>query len=548
MKSNIAIYIAILIILSLNFTFAQEIGIFTVSPQLLEISANPGSIKEETLLISSETDLVINLELSQSLKELITIEERSINLIKDKQQFIPLKINPPLNQIPGIYTGFLSIKSSNFEKKVDFIININNKRKSLDLDLTLPIRKLKPKEELTGTLEIVNLGNFQPIKLNLNTYIKDINGNTIEKKSEITLIEKKLVYQISMTIPSIKPGNYFLDVEISSDIFTERITRAFSILEAPIIEKPSSLPKLTNSVIITLSLLALLILYLLTRNLSKKSFFILPFIILIILILIMFNTFIREKTEEITKPDYDSSLAQNVSNMLGLSKLTNEPFLKNITETFLIYIIKSSEKTKPEIKIDEDKNDLSITLEDIKLTISKIRKKYDISIISSSTGRIECNLLCIASLTLWTETVGVILSLLLIIILLKKRKHKEKITEVTPLSINQLISYTELEKNTYSTIRKFFISFLNLDYEATLEEISNEVHSTSYNDKLKTQISVLLERLNEFEYSQNHVSKKEIINEFNDILMQLGKLHENPYKPKNFLKREVINADFKKRD
>lgn len=546
-----SVLILIVTLISINITSAQENDIF-ISPSILEISTTLNSIKEATLTISSKEDTIITLEESKQFQDFLIIENKTINLIANNPTQIRIKIQPSINTIPNIYPGFITIKNKEIEKTIPLIINIKPQKSNFDLKLDLPIKKVNTGDKLTGNLEIVNLGDFKPLKLDITQKIKNINNNILETSKEIKVIDKQLVLPLQLTVPPTKSGIYFLEIEIQSDLSTERISKSFIILETQNLEQPSNITR--NSLLLfVLSVLLTIILLFIKKfyNISIKKIYIILFIIIILIIVLFISNILKvEEISQLPTISKESANSQNLSEIVSIDTLTNEPFLRNVTEHFLIYIVESYEIKKPEIKVGSTENFIFITLGDTRLEIAKSGRKFDLNIVSKSLGPVKCNLLCISKLILLSKIISIIVIVLLVFThshkkFFKKSKKPEEESEVD--RINRLLLSTEakLKKvKLFPTIRNFFIDLLNLDYEATIEEIISEITKTKFNKKIKNNTNKILNNLNIYEYSQESITKKELKKEFNILLLQIKDYMKTHINIKNI---EVNNDNIQKR-
>jgi len=263
--------------------------------------------------------------------------------------------------------------------------------------------------------------------------------------------------------------------------------------------------------------------------------------LLVIGIIISFNSFTPEDTKQPAFTVDNPSLEQNISQILGMSKLTNEPFLKNITEGFFVYVVENSKITKPQINIESSENAISITLGNAQLEISRLGKKYELFIHSQGQIPATCNLFCIWKHLFLKETIAILILIAVIILLKRKPKlHIKQKEENEQDRINNLILNLNLnKKDIFSTITTFFTQLIDLNYEATLEQLRKEISKTKFNKKIKDKIYILLDKLNDSEYSPENISKKEIKEDFKNIIIEIKEFCEKSYKHKDFSIKEV---------
>lgn len=491
-----------------------------ILPPLLKIKVQPSSVSEQILLVNSQEIKTLNLELSQELRSLISLEKTEIQV---NQEQIPISFRTLPTAIPGIYTGSLIVN----QKNIPIILDIQNQRKQLDLKINLPIKNHISETDLTAKLEVVNFGEFMPLSFSIKSQIRDLNNNIIKESKDIRIIEKNIEVPITLEIPSLNPGTYFLYIEASTDTQTDRTSEIFNVVQG---QKTEPRSYTSNTIFLVIPLILLVGLFLIFRKrLPIKKIHIILLLILILLITFILIQLPQKEDLQQFQRSHESSLKQNITNMLSLSKLTNEPFLKNASTNLLVYFIETSERVKPPIKIETTDNNIIITVGDARLVISKSRKSYNFNIVSRSLRSAECNFLCLLKYNFLTEII-IILLLILTIFFINTKKPKE--VEIPIITVEQLIQKSKKQKDLFKAARSFFITFLSLEYEPTLEELIKEIQKTRLTSK--TKIILFLDHLNNAHYDPSALHKSQLKKKFNKILEEI----EKSYKSKNIIIEE----------
>ena len=523
---------------------AQEIDTLFVSPSLIEISADIGSISENSITISSTVNDTAEITISDALTTIVFIEQKQTNITTETQSRFNISVKPSLDIQPQIIAGYIIIKTKDQTQQIPILVKIIPKRKNFDLTLDVPFKKLYPQDEIKANLEIVNLGNFQPVRIIITSKIKDFSGNVIEQSKQTSILEKENIIPIIFNIPNINKGEYILEAEIQSDSSIEKTASIISIIESQNIPQEIKKQEYPNLFLIAFIIAGMI--YSIAKIILQKKTKVYSILIIILLIIsgIIITQFLTKEITEFSFPTPLSNNIQNITKLFGISDLTNEPFLKNITEQFIIYIINSSEIKKQDIRVQSTEKEFIISLEDAKLEIIKSGKKYLFSIIQNSQGEINCNFFCKWNFLFLTETIIIIIILISMILFLKQNSTKRNLPKRED-DIIQIIEEAEknIKKDVFKAMHQFFTSFLHLEYEATIEQIKEELPKTKLEKKVSTRILSFLDKLNDFMYSAEHKNQRELKQEAQEILTDLKEIMKINIKTDtnpNYTKKEGV--------
>ena len=119
---------------------------------------------------------------------------------------------------PGVYLGELEISTKDIIKIIPIILEVQTDIVVFDSNLNLyPAGKnILPGDTFNANVRIFDLVNFERSSIEVVYSVEDFSGNTVLSETENLIIEDKLDYTKSLTLPeSTELGNYVLTVVVS---------------------------------------------------------------------------------------------------------------------------------------------------------------------------------------------------------------------------------------------------------------------------------------------------------------------------------------------
>ena len=91
-----------------------------------------------------------------------------------------------IEQTPGVYIGKISAKTDSYQKEVPVVVEIESKNVLFDMNLNPVARDRSVVQGSSSTFEIrvFNLQSIESFNVNMDFFVKDINGNMIISESE----------------------------------------------------------------------------------------------------------------------------------------------------------------------------------------------------------------------------------------------------------------------------------------------------------------------------------------------------------------------------
>ena len=150
------------------------------------------------------------------LEDLVKIDSNSFALKPGQTKVVALNFSSyiseqKIEQQPGIYVGKLLVKSEDASKEIPIVVEIETKNVLFDMNLN-PIafeRKVKQGSETTIEVRLFNLESIESTNVDVEYFVKDMNGNTILTESETVVVKTQASFFKTISIPkNLKPGSY----------------------------------------------------------------------------------------------------------------------------------------------------------------------------------------------------------------------------------------------------------------------------------------------------------------------------------------------------
>jgi len=136
-----------------------------------------------------------------------------------------------IEQAPGVYIGKVTAKTDSYETEIPLIVEIESKNVLFDMNLN-PVardRKINRGESTTFEIRVFNLLDIESYNVDMEYFVKDINGNTIISESENVVVRTQASFFKTLKIPEkLKLGNY---VFIAQSSFGNSIGTASYLFE-----------------------------------------------------------------------------------------------------------------------------------------------------------------------------------------------------------------------------------------------------------------------------------------------------------------------------
>ncbi len=190
---------------------------FDIDQILLKVLVRSNEFLEKQLRVmnTGNEPSTINAEVL-GLADIIKIDAPSFTIKPGQTKVVTLTFSSfvPEQKIehhPGVYVGKLVFKSEKAPKEIPIIVEIETKNVLFDMNLN-PVaieRKVKQGSDTTIEVRLFNLQSIESANIDVEYFVKDMNGNTIQTESETVVVKTQASFFKTIPIPkNLKPGPY----------------------------------------------------------------------------------------------------------------------------------------------------------------------------------------------------------------------------------------------------------------------------------------------------------------------------------------------------
>ncbi|MBI2649859.1 hypothetical protein HYX04_00935 [Candidatus Woesearchaeota archaeon] len=244
---------------------------FDIDQILLKVLVKSNEFIEKQLRVMNTGNSLskINIEVSE-LSDIVKIDSASFALNPGNTKIVALNFSSfmpeqRIEQQPAVYVGKLTVKSEKVSREIPVVVEIETKNVLFDMNLN-PValeRRVKQGSETTIEVRLFNLKSIESENVDIEYFVKDINGNTIQTESETVVVKTQASFFKTISIPkNLKPGPYVFAAQAR---FGSSIGTASYLFEVTGPEEQGFLQFCRNSVLcLGLSLTTMLLLFALT--------------------------------------------------------------------------------------------------------------------------------------------------------------------------------------------------------------------------------------------------------------------------------------------
>ena len=123
-----------------------------------------------------------------------------------------------MEQAPGVYIGKIVAKTGSYERELPVVIEIESKNVLFDMNLNPVARDRKVLQGSSTTFEVrvFNLKSIESSNVDMDFFVKDINGNTIISERESVVVKTQASFFKTLKIPdNLKTGDYIFVAQAS---------------------------------------------------------------------------------------------------------------------------------------------------------------------------------------------------------------------------------------------------------------------------------------------------------------------------------------------
>src|SRR3989344_1679888 len=190
---------------------------FEIDQILLKILVRSGEFIEKQLRVMNigNSESPISIEVSE-LYDLVRADSNSFVLKPGQTKIVSLNFSSivpeqKIEQQPGVYIGRLTVISQKAKREIPVVIEIETKNVLFDMNLN-PValeRRVAQGSETTIEVRLYNLESIDSQNVDVEYFVKDMNGNTIVTESETVVVKTQASFFKTISIPkNLRTGPY----------------------------------------------------------------------------------------------------------------------------------------------------------------------------------------------------------------------------------------------------------------------------------------------------------------------------------------------------
>ena len=190
---------------------------FDVDQILLKVLIKNNEFTEKQIRImnTGNKPAAINVE-AFGLEDIVKIDAPSFSIKPGQTKVVVLNFSSflaeqKIEQQPGIYVGKLIVKSEKASREIPIVVEIETKNVLFDMNLN-PVaieRRVNQGSDTTIEVRLFNLQSIESSSVDVDYFVKDVNGNTIVTESETVVVKTQASFFKTISIPkNLKPGPY----------------------------------------------------------------------------------------------------------------------------------------------------------------------------------------------------------------------------------------------------------------------------------------------------------------------------------------------------
>ncbi len=187
-----------------------------VDTNLANVRIFQGDSRNYQLSLKSRmsSDIDTGLEITGTLKEILSLGSTRKVITPDSTEEIPLYLTVPLNQSTGIYTGNIVIKARDQTKNVPISITVLEKATAVfSVELELATKEINPGDNLEFLVKLINLGEKKLLPINLTYIIKEQKtGKVVSEVNTSVILETTKIVREDIPLDITEKGFYNLEV------------------------------------------------------------------------------------------------------------------------------------------------------------------------------------------------------------------------------------------------------------------------------------------------------------------------------------------------
>lgn len=208
---------------------------FSLSTETISATVKVGKVTTKEIIVTNLDNKNLNFDVEiQGLEDLIIVRPNKFTLSPKESKTISLDFIARENQIPEHYLGKVIFKAGDKTTEVLISVDVESQQKLFDINIKIlkDYHIVVPGSMLITEIELFNMGDTEKIDAEIEYFIKDESGNTIDyhKDTKAVMTTLSFIREFDLS-EDIKPGQYILYVKVSYNGDVASAGEWFSVIE-----------------------------------------------------------------------------------------------------------------------------------------------------------------------------------------------------------------------------------------------------------------------------------------------------------------------------
>ncbi|MDP7141422.1 MAG: hypothetical protein QF506_03605 [Candidatus Woesearchaeota archaeon] len=177
---------------------------------LIKVLIKSKEFLNRTIRVMNIGDDISNIEIMvKGVEDIVSVSDNSFILKSGQTKrvdttFSTINREKGIEHRPDVYIGKLEVVSAGVVKTVPLIVEIESKNILYDMNLN-PLargRVIYPGEKVTIEVKLFNLEDLKPVNIDMEYFVRDLEGNTIISESETVVVQNQASFFKTISIPN----------------------------------------------------------------------------------------------------------------------------------------------------------------------------------------------------------------------------------------------------------------------------------------------------------------------------------------------------------
>ena len=181
---------------------------FEVDQTLIKVLIKQGGFIDKQIRVMNTGEDESSFEIKAEGLDMVDVKDPFFSIKPGQTKSINLNFNSVLKdqeieQAPGVYIGKLIVYSNGLLRKIPVIVEIESKTVLFDINLNPNSKegRIPQGQEANIEVRLFNLEGIEPVNVEMNYFVRDLEGNTIITETESVVVKTQASFFKTLKIP-----------------------------------------------------------------------------------------------------------------------------------------------------------------------------------------------------------------------------------------------------------------------------------------------------------------------------------------------------------